>query len=85
MTKQNICETILSTKKIGTQHMKKKTNKRQELKEILRDVQNFAQKLKDDPKNNKIENALYTYQVWSLKQAEKALTLIERIRNNKQK
>lgn len=65
--------------------MKKKTNKRQELKEILQDVQNFAQKLKDDPENNKIENALYTYQVWSLKQAEKALTLIERIRNNKQK
>ena len=65
--------------------MKKKTNKRQELKEILQDVQNFAQKLKDDPENNKIENALYTYQAWSLKQAEKALTLIERIRNNKQK
>ena len=62
-----------------------KKNKRQKLKETLQDVQTFVQDLKDDPENNKIEKALYSYQMWSLKQAEKAMNLIERVRNNKQK
>ncbi|MDW2958827.1 MAG: hypothetical protein R8M37_03405 [Alphaproteobacteria bacterium] len=62
-----------------------KKNKRQKLKETLQDVQTFVQNLKDDPENNKIEKALYSYQMWSLKQAEKAMNLIERVRNNKQK
>lgn len=81
LTKQKVCKIILSTKNIGTQDMKK-TNKTQELKEILQDLLKYANALRNDPNNDKIINALYSYQIWSLKQAEKTVTLIERIRNN---